>query len=451
MPTRNSKPTLKQLKQNFADVHPPLTPDEAITESSRCLFCYDAPCTRACPTHIDIPSFIRKIMHKDNVGSAGTILDSNIFGGSCARVCPTEVLCEGACVDNTMLNAPVQIGKLQRFACDTAHDQSFNFYQPGPDTGQHVAIIGAGPAGLTCAHELRKKGHRATVHEARSVAGGLNTLGIAAYKITTEFALTEVDRILHLGIDLKLKSRIDGAKLAKLLDSHDAVCLAVGLGNTAPLNIPGEDHKDVMESLEFLFQTHTKPLNKCRIGKHVVVIGGGNTAIDAANAAIRLGAESVTIAYRRDKQSMPAFDHEYEFALASNVDFLFNAKPKRFMTKAGKVTGLRCTRTRLQGKGRNAKLVSVPNSDHTIPADFIVKALGQEPLLDLLKSVPKLKINRKNRIVVDQTTGATSVKNLFAAGDCQADTMEEVVNAVQRGKITAAGIHAMLTEGSPGR
>ncbi len=448
MPARNSKPTLKQLKDNFADVHPPLTPDEAVTEASRCLFCYDAPCTRACPTHIDIPNFIRKIMHRDNAGAARTILDANIFGGSCARVCPTEVLCEGACVDNTMLNAPVQIGRLQRFACDAAHEESFGFYEAGAATGKQVAIVGGGPAGLSCAHELRKQGHRVTVYEARKVAGGLNTLGIAAYKITTDFALTEVERVLHLGVDLKLKSPVDGAGVAELLDTHDAVCLAVGLGNTAALGIAGEDHKDCMESLAFIFQTHEKPLNKCRIGKHVVVIGGGNTAIDAANAAIRLGAESVTIAYRRDRASMPAFTHEVDFALSSNVDFVFHAKPKRVMTKAGKVTGVRFARTRLQGKGRKAKLVAVPNGDFTIPADFVVKALGQEPLDDLVTSISKLKTNKKRRIVVDQATGATSVRGLFAAGDCQADTMEEVVNAVQRGKIAAAGIDAMLATGA---
>ena len=444
MPTGSSKSTLKQLRENFADVHPRLTADEAVTEASRCLFCYDAPCARACPTHIDIPNFIRKIMHRDNVGSAKTILDANIFGGSCARVCPTEVLCEGACVDNTMLKAPVQIGRLQWFACDTAHEASFGFYEAGADTGKHVAIVGGGPAGLSCAHGLRRLGHRVTVYEARKVAGGLNTLGIAAYKITTDFALTEVDRVLHLGVDLKLKSPVDGAGVAELLESHDAVCLAVGLGNTAALGIPGEDHKDCMESLEFVFQTHEKALNKCRVGKHVVVIGGGNTAIDAANAAVRLGAETVTVAYRRDRASMPAFEHEVAFALASGVEFVFNAKPKRVMAKAGKVTGVRFARTRLQGKGRKAKLATVPNGDFTVAADFVVKALGQEPLDDLVTSVPKLKLNKKCRIVVDEATGATSVRKLFAAGDCQADTMEEVVNAVQRGKIAAAGIDAML-------
>jgi dihydropyrimidine dehydrogenase (NAD+) subunit PreT len=258
MAGNNRKLSPKVLQENFAEVHPPLDDVAAREAASRCLYCFDAPCMRACPTHIDIPGFIRQILHRDTVGAARTILDANIFGGSCARVCPTAVLCEGACVENTHLHKPVLIGLLQRYACDTAHDASMDFYHPGKSTGTRVAVVGAGPAGLTCAHELRKHGHDVVVFEARNTLGGLNTLGIAAYKITTDFALTEVERIKRLGIDIRTKQPIDGKKLAKLLDEYDAVFLAVGLGSTAPLGIPGENLGGCWESLDFIFQTHTK-------------------------------------------------------------------------------------------------------------------------------------------------------------------------------------------------
>ena len=267
--------SLDVLQTRFADVPPPLAVDEARIEAARCLFCYDAPCTRACPTHIDVPRFIRQIMHRDELGAARTILEANIMGGSCARACPTEVLCEGACVDRALAKAPVQIGRLQRFACDIASTRKIRFFEPGVATGRRVAVIGSGPAGLACAHELRRLGHDVIVHEARSLPGGLDTLGIAAYKISTEFALSEIEMIRQIGIVIELNHRVTGAEVRELLQSYDAVFLGIGLGRTLPLGVAGEELEGVWEALDFIFQTHTTPLNECLVGRDVLVVGAG--------------------------------------------------------------------------------------------------------------------------------------------------------------------------------
>ncbi len=434
-----------RLAANFSDLAPALTSDEAVAESTRCLFCFDAPCTRACPTHIDVPRFIRQIMHHNPLGAAETILDANIFGGSCARACPTEVLCEGACVDNTLLKSPVQIGRLQRYATDAADRSKLRFHQAAPNSGKRVAIVGAGPAGLTCAHELRKRGHAVTVFEAREMPGGINTYGIAAYKYRTEFALSEAQRVLDIGgIDLRLHSPVNGAKLAELLRDHDAVFLAIGLGRTAALGIPGEDLPGVWEALDFVFQTHTKPLDQCECGSRVLVIGGGNTAVDVATAAVRLEAKSVTIAYRRGETDMPAFAYEHELTKSDGITWEFFAAPTRVIAGPdGRACAVEFVRTRLNGSGRDAKLEIIAGSEFRLDCDMVVKALGQVALTEFLSAIPGLNV-QSGRVIADKSTCATSVNKLFAGGDCVSKGAE-VVDAVQDGKLAAAGIHAAIS------
>lgn len=404
-----------QLEANFADLHPAFSRDEAVTEASRCLYCYDAPCIRACPTGIDVPRFIRQILHDNPLGAAETILDENIFGGSCARACPTEVLCEGACVDRTLLKAPVEIGRLQRFATDAAAAVDARFFEAGGDTGKTVAIVGGGPAGLSCAYYLRRLGHAATVFEARDVPGGLNTLGLSPYKVTTEFALSEIEPIRDIGVEIRLGETIDADRLSELRESYDAVFVAVGLGPTRSLPLPGADLPGVEEALDFIFPTHTGPLTECRVGRRVVVIGAGNTAIDVATQAVRLGAESVTIAYRRGPESMSAFAYEYELAKQDGVDFEWHVRPAEFLGSSH----LEALRVQPVTQGTLADA----GQARDIACDQAIMALGQTDIL--------------------QALGAEG-DGVFVGGDCMSGGAE-VVDAVQDGKVAARKIDAWLS------
>ncbi len=436
--------TADQLARNFADLHPPLDSNQALVEAARCLFCWDAPCTRACPTGIDVPGFIRQILHGDPTGAAETIFGENILGGSCARACPTEVLCEGVCVDQVLSDRPVEIARLQRFATDHAAAQGLWFHEPGPDSGHRVAVVGGGPAGLACAHELRVLGHAATVFESRDVPGGLNTMGLANYKVTRQFALTEVEPVASLGVEIRLESPVDAAGLAALREDYDAVFLGVGLGSTYELGIPGEDLPGVMEALDFIFQMHFGVLTDCEVGTRVAVIGGGNTAVDVATGAVRLGAERTTMLYRRTSDIMSAFRYEYDLAIADGVRFEWLTQPLEFLSRDGELSGVRCRRLKLLGEGRDAELEPIPDSEFDVPCDMAIKALGQSPLSKLLTGVEGLEFV-EGRVIIDPETGATSLPGLFAGGDCISKGAE-LVHAVQEGKVAARGIDRYLEE-----
>jgi glutamate synthase (NADPH/NADH) small chain len=392
----------------FADIAPPLTGDAAVAESYRCLFCYDAPCTQACPTHIDVPAFIKKIATGNLTGSARVILDANPMGHSCARACPVDVLCEGACVLNARDVKPINIALLQRHATDYALRTNKKLFAPGKDTGRKVAIVGAGPAGLSCAQDLRRWGHAVTIFEAKPKPGGLNTYGIAEYKLKPPTALAEAQMILDLGVTLKTGVLVGrDVTFESLLKGYDAVFIAIGLGATKSLGIPGEQLPGVVDALTFIEWIKTRPYDKVTVGKHVVVIGAGNTAIDAVTQAKRLGAESSTIVYRRGETDMPCYHYEYELAKNDGCAFRFHSTPLAIVGN-GKVEGLK---------------VKTQAGEELIPCDMVIKALGQTPRTEL--TIPK------------------DNPKVFVGGDC-ANGGAEIVNAAAEGKQAAKKIHELL-------
>ncbi|MBX7062448.1 MAG: NAD(P)-dependent oxidoreductase [Pyrinomonadaceae bacterium] len=447
---------IEQIEANFADIHPAMTPAEAAVEANRCLFCYDAPCMHACPTHIDIPGFIKKIASGNLKGSARVIFDANPVGATCARVCPVEVLCEGACVENTLLQKPIEIGRLQRHATDFAFANDLKLFAAGEANGKSVGIVGSGPAGLSCATYLARLGYAVAIYDRRPLAGGLDTYGMAEYKMTQAVSIAEVEQAEDLGVEFLVSTMItssppyeggvaaasaDGVVLseersisfADLQQRHDAVFLAVGLGETNRLNIPGEELEGVHDALHLIEMIKTREWDSVPIGKTVVVIGAGNTAVDAATQAKRLGAEKVVMAYRRSQKEMPAYDYEYELAKQDGVEFVWQAKPVEVVADAAgqRVASLRCEKTNGSGE------------QFDIACDMVIKAVGQTKMRSFFTDVASVEVDEKDRVVVNEKM-QTSDPKVFAGGDC-VNGGGEAVEAAQMGKLAAIGIHDTLT------
>ncbi|MCB9639891.1 MAG: NAD(P)-dependent oxidoreductase [Myxococcales bacterium] len=431
----------------LGELKPALSRNEALAEANRCLFCYDAPCTRACPTHIDVPKFIKKIASENLKGSAKTILEANILGASCARVCPTEVLCEGACVLNDLHDKPIKIGRLQRYATDPFVMEGTQLFQAGEATGKKVAIVGGGPAGLACAHELTLLGHEAVVFEAQARLGGLNTYGIADYKLDIETSLKEVDWVQSIGFSVRTNTRIgQDVSMSELLADYDAVFIGVGLGSIPTLGMPGEDLAGYEDALVFIDTLKHQSIDQVSLkGQRVAVIGGGNTAIDAVSQSASLGAEKVYMVYRRGREDMGAYDHEIDLALSKGtVEIVYMAQPTEILGEGGKVTGLKCVRHRLKAADASGKsgIEVIEDSDFVLPVDRVFRATGQAKYRDFFAGVDGLEVDRSGRVVVDGN-GKTSIDKLWASGDC-ANGGKEVVNAVAEGKAAAQHIHQAL-------
>ncbi len=431
------------LAANFADAHPPLSRHEAVVEAERCYFCYDAPCIEACPTGIDIPGFIRAIATANLRGSALTILEANIFGGACARVCPTEVLCQGACVRMAEEGRPVRIGALQRHATDwlMANDDPVPFTRAAP-TGKRVAVVGAGPAGLACAHRLARHGHAVAVFEARPKPGGLNEYGIAAYKVPDDFAQREVDFILGIGgIALECGKQLGrDISVSALAREYDAVFLGIGQAGVRALGLEGETLGGVRNAVDFIAELRQAPdKGTLAVGRRVVVIGGGNTAIDAATQSRLLGAEDVTIVYRRGPAEMSATEKEQEWAQTHGVRIRHWATPLRLLGENGQVTAVEFARTRADETGR-----ALPTGETlTLVADMVLKAVGQVFVADPLSQNGALALaTEEERIAVDADR-RTSLRRVYAGGDCVAG-LDLTVSAVQDGKVAAEAIHRQL-------
>lgn len=421
----------------FADFKTAYTPRQAEVEANRCLYCSDAPCIAKCPTKINIPEFIRKIATGNVKGSARTIFESNILGMSCARVCPVEVLCVGDCVYNAMGVPPIQIGKLQRYATDAAFDRGDRFFEAGAATGKSVGLIGAGPASLAAAHELRRLGHACTVYEKRDVVGGLNTTGVAPYKMRADRALQEVEWVLGIG-GVELKTGVEVGKdvsLAELDKKHDALFIGFGLGPDTALQVPGSNLSGIHGAVDFIeqFKLGSAKLDGVTTA---LVIGGGNTAVDAVREAKGLGVPQATLVYRGQEAKMPGYAHEWAAAKVEGCSALWQALPVAFEGN-GRVERVKCIRLDDTKK-------PIAGTEFTVSAELVLLAIGQSKLGDLLSSLDGVRVER-GRVVVDDQ-GRTGRPGIFAGGDC-ANGGKEVVNAAAEGKAAARAIHDYLMGG----
>ncbi len=435
----------EEYNENFSDIHPPFeTKEAAMVEANRCLFCYDAPCMKSCPTSIDVPKFIRQITTENIKGSARTIFTSNIMGAGCSKVCPVEKLCEGACVYNFMDEAPIPIAKLQRYSTETAMKHNWQLFERKPSVGKKVAIVGAGPAGLSCAHVLSREGVDVTIYEKESKGGGLMTYGIAAYKVTPEFCEDEVNYITGIGgIEIKHNHALGKeVTIEQLQQSYDAVYLAFGVGLARQLDIPGEHLEGVVDAISFIYQLRSEGYSSIPVGDSVAVIGMGMTAIDAATQAKRLGAKHVTILYRRTEEEMPCTQHELDIAKLDGCEIIWLAAPKEVLGIDGKVTQLVCDIMQLGDVDASGRRSPVATGETiTLNVDMVIKAAGQIPFESL---VAQQHIEHKHGKINVQEKTATNIKGVFAGGDC-VNGGKEVVDAVQAGKDGAAAIMRYLT------
>ena len=434
----------KEIEANFSDLHAPLTHIEALIEADRCYFCYDAPCTKACPSDIDVPGFIQSIRSDNLTGAAEKILSENIFGGMCARDCPTEELCQQACVRNDHEDKPVEIGLLQRFATDSVLDNGVKLFSRKKDTGKSIAVVGAGPAGISCAHRLSVLGHNITVYDAKDKLGGLNEYGIAAYKSTNDFAQQELDYILDIG-GINIETGMELGKqinLEDLQEKFDAVFLGCGLGTVNQLNLDNENISGVIDAVEYianLRQASNK--DELMVGKNIVVVGGGMTAIDIAVQSKLLGAEQVTIAYRRGKNEMAASEYEQALAKKHDVQIQYNLSPKKLISDESNVSAIEFDVMSSQVDGS----IKATGESISLKADVVFKAIGQKLVTEGLTD-NSLELE-KGRIVVDENR-KTSLNKVWAGGDCILDGDNLTVSAVQDGKLAAISINETLTQGA---
>ncbi len=435
----NNRLSKEQYEKNFEDIHPAFeNKDAALVEANRCLFCYDAPCMKSCPTSIDVPKFIKQITTDNIKGSAHTIFTSNIMGAGCSKVCPVEKLCEGACVYNLMHDEPIPIAKLQRYSTEMAMEKKWQLFSRKQNTGKKVAIIGAGPAGLSCAHVLSREGIDVTIYEKEKLGGGLMTYGIAAYKVTPQFCKDEVDYILSIGgIEIKYEQELGkNISIDELQKNYDAVYLAIGVGLARQLDIPGENMEGVIDAISFIYDIRNSGFNKVSVGDKVAVIGMGMTAIDAATQAKRLGASEVTMLYRRTKEEMPCTQVELDIAMLDACKIIWLAAPKEVIGENGKVTHLVAEKMKLGEPDASGRCAPVATGEtFTLAVDMVIKAAGQTPYQSLV-TTNNLE-NQNGKLKVNHSL--TNLKGVFAGGDC-VNGGREVVDAVQAGKDGAKAI-----------